>query len=73
MAIAIDKGMKTQIEWTPDVALVDDLKAKALGCPYCFMKAVIPLTLAQRKRQPDATTHVCHPAIGGCNQGFKLA
>ena len=42
-------------------------------CLLCFAFAVVPLTPQQLAKQPDATTHVCHPALGGCNQGFALA
>jgi hypothetical protein len=39
-------------------------------CPKCRRFAVVPLTPRQLAQQPDSTTHVCHPAIGGCNQGY---
>lgn len=40
-------------------------------CPLCARPgAVVPLTPGQRAAQPDDTTHVCHPAWGGCNNGF---
>lgn len=29
-------------------------------------------TACDKIKQPDDTTHVCHPAIGGCNWGFEL-
>jgi hypothetical protein len=45
---------------------------KRLLCPICGVRAVVPLTKELRAQQPDATTHVCHPAIGGCNHGFEL-
>lgn len=56
--------------FTPEVCLVSDLKASALICHICRAYAVVPLTRKQRAAQTDGTTHVCHPAIGGCSQGF---
>lgn len=41
-------------------------------CPMCYLNTVVPLTPKQLAEQPDDTTHVCHPALGGCNQGFSL-
>jgi hypothetical protein len=40
-------------------------------CPLCGRVAVVPLTKAVLKVQPDERTHVCHPALGGCNHGFE--
>lgn len=40
------------------------------ACPQCGARAVVELTPEQRLAQPDDTTHVCHPALGGCNHGF---
>lgn len=42
-------------------------------CPLCGAIAVVPLTPAQLAAQPDNTTHVCHPHLGGCNHGFGPA
>ena len=39
-------------------------------CPLCGAYAIVELTPAQRLAQPDDTTHVCHPALQGCNHGF---
>lgn len=39
-------------------------------CPKCGVHAVVLLTPEQRLAQPDDTTHVCHPLLGGCNHGF---
>ena len=43
---------------------------KATKCQLCGAVAVLPLTVEQIKKQPDETTHVCHPGFGGCNHGF---
>jgi hypothetical protein len=56
--------------FTPEVVLLADLQSRASLCMFCGMPAVVPLTRKQRARQPDDTTHVCHPTLGGCNQGF---
>src|SRR6266566_7200231 len=40
------------------------------ACPLCGKRAIVELTPEQRLAQPDDTTHVCHPALGGCNHGF---
>lgn len=39
-------------------------------CPFCKEPAVIALPPELRAEQADGTTHVCHPAVGGCNHGF---
>lgn len=39
-------------------------------CQLCGAWAVVPLTPKQLAQQPDETTHVCHPGLGGCNHGF---
>lgn len=39
-------------------------------CSHCRTPAVLPLDAETRAAQPDVTTHVCHPALRGCNQGF---
>jgi len=39
-------------------------------CPKCGAFAICELTPEQRLAQPDDTTHVCHPLLGGCNHGF---
>ena len=51
-----------------EVAMYDD--ADKLTCLICGAKSVVPLTPQQLAAQPDETTLVCHPALGGCNQGF---
>jgi hypothetical protein len=40
-------------------------------CPLCGVLAVLPLDAKTRACQPDATTHVCHQDIGGCDHGFE--
>jgi len=45
--------------------------AKPRLCPLCFALAVLPLDEKNLAKQPDATTHVCHPSIDGCNFGFE--
>lgn len=52
-------------------AIFAQLKGKARKCPSCGKLAIVPLTAFERTEQPDQTTHVCHPAIGGCNGGFE--
>jgi hypothetical protein len=45
-------------------------------CPLCGVDAVVMLTpdeLVRSLAQGDfETLAVCHPALGGCNQGFAL-
>jgi hypothetical protein len=41
-------------------------------CAICQAVAVLPLNPETRMAQPDATTHVCHPVLGGCNHGFTV-
>lgn len=45
--------------------------ARPFKCPKCGVVAVLPLDAASLAEQPDATTHVCHPLLGGCNHGFE--
>lgn len=40
------------------------------ACPFCLVVAVTELPPPLLAMQPDGTTHVCHPALGGCNHGF---
>lgn len=41
-------------------------------CPSCGVDAIVPLSPDELAAQTDDTTHVCHPAIGGCSAGFRL-
>ena len=41
-------------------------------CPQCHKLAVVSLTPSQLAKQPDDTTYVCHPCLGGCNQGYAV-
>lgn len=41
-------------------------------CPHCGAKAIVELTPRLKAKQPDGTTHVCHPGFGGCNLGFTI-
>jgi hypothetical protein len=42
------------------------------ACPICLAPdAVVALPPPLLAVQPDRTTHVCHPALGGCNHGFE--
>lgn len=40
-------------------------------CGVCGKRAVVPLPASIRAQMADKTSHVCHPAIGGCNTGFE--
>lgn len=40
-------------------------------CARCGAAAIIALPLSIRMQQTDGTTHVCCPAIGGCNLGYE--
>lgn len=44
------------------------------ACPRCSCFAIVKLPDALRdaKSVEDGTTHVCLPAIGGCNTGFRF-
>jgi len=41
-------------------------------CPRCRQAAVVRLPEALIALQPDDSTHICHPIVGGCNHGFAL-
>lgn len=40
-------------------------------CMFCGAFAICKLPPILLRMQPDGTTHVCHPAHGGCNHGFE--
>ncbi len=61
----------TQDGYLPFSMLLKE-SAKWPPCPFCKRQAILPLTPAQLKEQPDETTHVCHPWLGGCNHGFAM-
>jgi hypothetical protein len=42
------------------------------ACSSCLVEAVTELPPPLLAEQPDDTTHVCNPALGGCNQGYAL-
>ena len=44
----------------------------AVPCQLCGAKAVVALPPRLLSVQPDSTTHVCHPGLGGCNHGFTV-
>lgn len=48
------------------------LAVEPLPCSMCGALAVLPLDAATLAKQPDGTTHVCHPDVGGCDHGFEL-
>lgn len=39
-------------------------------CVFCGKRAIVALPPEIIAQQPDDTTAVCHPALGGCNNGF---
>jgi hypothetical protein len=44
------------------------------ACPFCgAIDSVVELPEPISARQPDGTTHVCHPGLDGCNHGFARA
>jgi len=47
-------------------------KVISIVCPMCGALAVVELPEAIKAKQPDGTTHVCHPIPGGCNHGFSM-
>lgn len=44
---------------------------KPVACAMCGTAAIVMLPPSLIARQPDDTTHVCHPGLGGCNHGFS--
>lgn len=67
----------------PVVVALDDIRKGIAAAPHCEaiiprpcslcgMVAVLPLDPTTRMAQPDATTHVCHPVLSGCNHGFTV-
>lgn len=47
------------------------MNSPAIPCSQCGARAVMPLSDEQLKEQPDRTSYVCHPYLGGCNVGFE--
>lgn len=41
-------------------------------CPICRTRAVVDLDPFNLAKQPDETTHICHPVLKGCNHGFSV-
>jgi hypothetical protein len=41
-------------------------------CSFCGKKRIVVLPPPLAALQDDGTTHVCHPSIGGCNQGYEM-
>ncbi len=73
-------GSTVTVEYEPDdqfarlvAPAVDHWSAEDIegSCPVCDAHAVVELTARLKARQPDGTTHVCHPSFGGCNRGFS--
>lgn len=65
------------------VVSIEDVRSGLLAAPFCEAAtprkcslcgavAVLPLNAETRAAQPDATTHVCYPLLGGCNHGFTV-
>lgn len=54
------------------VRLVEIFEPPIGHCPLCGVRAICLLPPGLLAAQPDGTTHVCHPAHGGCNTGFVL-
>ncbi len=48
-----------------------DCALESGACPFCLKVAVVQLPPPLLAVQPDDTTHVCHPALDGCNHGFS--
>lgn len=53
--------------------VVDGLFNRRRACPLCSAVAIVPLTPRLLLQQKDGTTHVCHPELGGCGHGARLA
>lgn len=73
----IYKAAKDHVKWAilaPSGAFKDaqifDCKIEPGACPFCAQAVVVELPPPLKNAQPDGTTHVCHPALGGCNHGF---
>lgn len=67
---------KKTLNWvfgkSPDVK-VYEVAIEPGHCPFCLAnETVVELPPPLLEKQPDDTTHVCLPAIGGCNQGFAM-
>ena len=41
-----------------------------LLCPMCNKTAIVALPNSERDLVKDGTSHVCHPAFGGCGQAW---
>jgi hypothetical protein len=52
--------------------LTEIFPAPHRACPRCGEPAVCMLPPGFAGQQTDGTNAVCHPAHGGCNQGFHI-
>ncbi len=58
-----------RVVWFEDGAKIE--AAPPVACPLCGTSGVVALPPSLLARQPDDTSHVCHPGLGGCNHGFS--
>lgn len=64
--------MKTATTKRGIVWLVTEADTLPFPCRFCGVQAIVALPPHLLTIQPDDTTHVCHPGLGGCNHGFAI-
>ncbi len=69
----ISIGIKNAVIWGRANRPKESIHTPVVGpCQFCHKLAVVALPVEFAAKQADNTTHVCHPVLGGCNQGFEM-
>lgn len=65
------KGDTKKVYYMVNQIFEESEKCDVRICPKCDVLAVVPLDEKKVKELGEPlTTHMCHPALGGCNAGF---
>jgi len=68
-----DAAIRSRNQRRAMVQTLGFIELTRLPCQMCGALAMTELPADLAAQQPDGTTHVCHPLLGGCNHGFTTA